>query len=233
MFILLRAIYRFNTISIKIPMMYFSELQQIFQTCVWKHKKPPIATATLRKKNKVGGITRPNIKPHHKSTVIAAARYRHTADTQINGTALTPKGGNIHTCSMKSLGKEYSPPPFTYFFKHILSLWTHVHLCYVFGNNLMLHHLFYCSNFPSSDHWDLLQVHPCVPLIYFHPVVFFNSVAWRPPLASLSFFSCLWIFVPLTCWFLYPFPWAGLDWPFVEGWSQKTLHLSCVCPQDN
>ena len=117
MFILLRAIYRFNTISIKIPMMYFSELQQIFQTCVWKHKKPPIATATLRKKNKVGGITRPNIKPHHKSTVIAAARYRHTADTQINGTALTPKGGNIHTCSMKSLGKEYSPPPIYLFFQ--------------------------------------------------------------------------------------------------------------------
>ena len=38
--ILPKVIYRFNTISIKILMMYFTELEQIFQKFMWNHKKP-------------------------------------------------------------------------------------------------------------------------------------------------------------------------------------------------
>ena len=61
MTLLTNVIYRFNVIPVELPMAFFTELEQKISQFIWKHKRPQIAKAVLRK-NGAGGINLPDFR---------------------------------------------------------------------------------------------------------------------------------------------------------------------------
>ena len=75
MTVLPKAIYRFMQCLSNYQS--FAELEQKISQFIWKHKRPQIVKAVLRKKNGAGGINLPDFRLYYKATVIKTVWYWH------------------------------------------------------------------------------------------------------------------------------------------------------------
>jgi hypothetical protein len=83
MVILLKAVYRFNAMPVKVAAQFLLDLERGNFKFIWNNKKPRLAKTILYNKRTFGGFTLSDLKPYYRAIVIKAAWYWYS-DRQVD-----------------------------------------------------------------------------------------------------------------------------------------------------